>query len=704
MNLRKREGNAMENNNSQRCPISSISHHEDTENTGINQISEAQNIIYPDKESSLTGSFGKNQHNEKLINAALNYAESGLSIIPLKNDTTPAINWEYYKSKIMMSCIIEKYFSWERVQGIAIICGKVSGWLEVINIHCAKDQTGTMEKSFLDRMKKSLPDLFDKLVIAKTVNKELYIFYRCEKIDGAEQLAYNTEKGGIIETLGEGDFVLTPPSPGSEFIYGDLTTIPIITSNEREKLFSTARSLVQSGSSKVKEKAKQGKINLLRDGEDKEAIKEPDEERYEDQSTATISTPKTEYPSIPLLPIDGFPDFVQEFVQTCSAIYRTPQDFWAGATISAIALAIGDKLELVTKYSNVPVFWICIVGDVSSGKTEAQNTCLKPFKNLDNLSIARYNEDFNEYERAMRLTRNQRENEDLDNLVRPRCFQYILNDFTPEAMVDVHSVNSRGLLIERDELKGWLDDFNRYNKSGEQSNMLSTWSLVSVTYNRKTFGVLHISKPVISVIGGMQPKILPSIAADQRDENGFLSRMCFVYPDNTDKPEYLDESVPEWLVNGWDNLIRDLIGIQQTTELKLSEMAGLVYQEWYNENARLTNDEQSGYLKGVYGKLDIIALRLAIVLKGARMVLEGDHCDYISAEVMDAAIQITEYFRATALKVYNKLFTNISSEINKSDVIKWVTQNLPERSVSEIARFFKTNRTQVGRIKKKDMG
>jgi hypothetical protein len=40
-------------------------------------------------------------------------------------------------------------------------------------------------------------------------------------------------------------------------------------------------------------------------------------------------------------------------------------------------------------------------------------------------------------------------------------------------------------MIYRDELKGWIDDFGRYAKSGEQSNMLSTFNQLPVTYNRK---------------------------------------------------------------------------------------------------------------------------------------------------------------------------------------------------------------------------
>ena len=211
-----------------------------------------------------------------------------------------------------------------------------------------------------------------------------------------------------------------------------------------------------------------------------------------------------------------------------------------------------------------------------------------------------------------------------DQPEKPKCFQYILNDFTPEAMVEAHGVNNRGLLIERDELKGWIDDFGRYNKSGEQSNMLTSWSGIGISYNRKTSGIMNIAHPCIMVCGGMQPALLHSLASDYRVENGFLSRLCMIYPDNTDKAVYNDTILPEYIRFSWEKYLSKLVSMEPQREIRLSSEAKEKYSEWYNLNAQLTNAESSGYLKGVYGKLDIISLRLAIVIRGMNLVCEGE--------------------------------------------------------------------------------
>jgi len=251
-------------------------------------------------------------------------------------------------------------------------------------------------------------------------------------------------------------------------------------------------------------------------------------------------------------------------------------------------------------------------------------------------------------------------------------------------------------MIERDELKGWIDDFNRYNKSGEQSFMLSTFNRVTKSINRKGSADILIPKPVILILGGIQPELLPTLAVDSRAENGFLSRMCFCFPDNTAKPEYSDNVIPVELLNMWEKFILDLTNIQDTINLTLSDEAKNVYMDWFNKNKDETNDVSSGYLKGVFGKLDIISLRIAIVIKGMKLILENDISDSISDEIMRSAIEITEYFRATALKVYHKIFLKDEDKLTEKEIVIYLYQKT-ELTKLQIANYLNKHRMQVQR-------
>lgn len=386
-----------------------------------------------------------------------------------------------------------------------------------------------------------------------------------------------------------------------------------------------------------------------------------------------------------VFPVDALPGGIRTFVKECADVYRTPIDYWAGAVISATALGIGNKLKLKTKYENLPILWSCLVGDVSSGKSEAISLIFKPFRKKDDADMEVYRESLKGWLSAGKEG------------LKPEHFQYILNDYTPESLSDVHSINDRGLIIIRDELKGWIDDFNRYNKSGEQSNMLSSWSGIGMVYNRKGTYPISISCPVINVIGGMQPDILQSLAGDLRAENGFTSRMVFYYPDTTAKPEYNQSIINSTQYNGWERFIDELVGLPEQMDINLNDAAAKVYADWFNQNATSINNETSGYLKGVYGKLDIISLRIAIVLKAMDFILDNDDEAVISEKQMKNALLITEYFRGTALRVSARISKERS--LQKRDVIDWVMKEM-QKTKSEISKFFETSRSQINRIEK----
>lgn len=401
----------------------------------------------------------------------------------------------------------------------------------------------------------------------------------------------------------------------------------------------------------------------------------------------------------PLLPIDGMPDLIQDFIKKMEGIYRTPRDYWAGSVIMATALAIGDKMELQTKYKNNPVFWGVFIGDVSNGKTEPLDLCLRYFHQIDTKNYKEWRQNLNEFERNSKLSKKEKEEQGIEAGEFPECFQYILKDTTPEAMAEAHRINNRGILIYRDELKGWIDDFGRYSKSGEQSEMLTTWSQKGVSYHRKGSGVLQISKPMLCVAGGIHRELLHTLATDNRSENGFMARMVSFFPDNTEKQPYNNAIPEESILTAWDDFIYELVSIKETKPLVLPDKTSKIYEAWYNDNVRKINSETAPYLKGVFGKLDIILLRMAIILRGMNYIHEGNATAGILPREMDAAIQITEYFRLTALKVYRQIFGEKKfGNYDKKDIAVWLTKNTNLSKTTIAREVLESSRSQLGRL------
>ena len=74
---------------------------------------------------------------------AKEYLRAGLSVIPTKEDKRPALSsWKAYQAKAMTEEEVDISFTGYNVKGLAIICGAVSGNLEVIDVDTKHDTTG----------------------------------------------------------------------------------------------------------------------------------------------------------------------------------------------------------------------------------------------------------------------------------------------------------------------------------------------------------------------------------------------------------------------------------------------------------------------------------------------------------------------------------------------------------------------------------
>jgi hypothetical protein len=175
----------------------------------------------------------------------------GLSVIKIAaGDKTPVGSWkEFQARKLTAQEIIEKFDNDEELR-IAIVCGQVSGNLELIDIDNKFNNVDTLYPEYL-----ALPgvdDIVNKCVVEKSMSGGIHIYYRCYQIQGNQKLAVwptgkKNEKGKeiyetVFETRGEGGYVVCAPSKGYDLVQGGFDTIPNLTPEERETLLSAARS------------------------------------------------------------------------------------------------------------------------------------------------------------------------------------------------------------------------------------------------------------------------------------------------------------------------------------------------------------------------------------------------------------------------------------------------------------------------------
>ena len=202
-----------------------------------------------------------------ITDKAKEYLSYQLSVIPTKEDKTPTRAWTTYQKERLKEEEVDNVFSGYNVKGLAIICGAISGGLEVIDVDCKYDITGSLWEDLRTLIQDNLPELYKSLVIAQTKSGGYHIYYRCSQPGGNVKLANRPTTVEerkkepqdkirvLIETRGEGGYVIAPPTPGYKFIQGEPEKIATITPQQKEILFSISKSFNEVEEEKPKIKA-----------------------------------------------------------------------------------------------------------------------------------------------------------------------------------------------------------------------------------------------------------------------------------------------------------------------------------------------------------------------------------------------------------------------------------------------------------------
>lgn len=186
----------------------------------------------------------------------------GMSIIPIR-DKEESVNGKVFKAKTPYSTwaeyqhtIISKELLWHEMEkyntsAVAIVCGAVSGNLEVIDID-VKYKAGINAILFKD-LQDMFPLIYDKLRRHSSPSTGNHILFRVAGmvVPGNKDLAgRNPNKEELsdnpkaqikwfIQTRGEGGYVLCPPSMGYSQVND--VPIPILTLEERECILNLCR-------------------------------------------------------------------------------------------------------------------------------------------------------------------------------------------------------------------------------------------------------------------------------------------------------------------------------------------------------------------------------------------------------------------------------------------------------------------------------
>jgi hypothetical protein len=189
---------------------------------------------------------------------ALEARRAGISVVPILPDGTkrPAVRWRLYQQRLASTRKIEHWFSRE-ARGLALVTGSISGGLEALDF-----DSRSMYEAWSERLQQQgFESLQDRLTrgYLEASPQGMHLLYRSSSVERNQKLASVPIDGPqrfrvLIETRGEGGLVVVAPSGGRVhpsgtpyvLLEGGMSTIATITAEERQVLFSVARSFDQT--------------------------------------------------------------------------------------------------------------------------------------------------------------------------------------------------------------------------------------------------------------------------------------------------------------------------------------------------------------------------------------------------------------------------------------------------------------------------
>ena len=197
----------------------------------------------------------------EILQAALDFYDAGVSVIPAKEDGSkaPITSWKQYQVTMADREQIASWFSGSAT-GIGVITGAVSGNLEMLEMEGRAVNSGLLDEARELAHNSGLGELWEIIsngYVEFTPSGGLHWLYRIadEPVPGNTKLARRPGENDTVEVLaetrGEGGFVVTAPSYGSthpsgrawQLLKGSPALIPMLSMEERNAIHNIFKAL-----------------------------------------------------------------------------------------------------------------------------------------------------------------------------------------------------------------------------------------------------------------------------------------------------------------------------------------------------------------------------------------------------------------------------------------------------------------------------
>lgn len=352
-------------------------------------------------------------------------------------------------------------------------------------------------------------------------------------------------------------------------------------------------------------------------------------------------------------PLEYFPETFRPILEEVAYCNRFHMDYLCASVLSVAATAIGNSHAVVVKDSWIerPSLWIAIMGVPGVAKSHPLSWAMSPIQQREKRLFREWKDRMKEWQRDPAK----------DDKPKPDLVKIVCGDVTPESVADKLSKNERGILVHNDELAGFINSFQRYNKGNDEQFYLTVWSGKPWIVDRKTSDPIRIDEPVVNINGTIQPAVFERLFKD-KEESGFVDRWLICNPPGVKKEYWTDDVVRYSTTEAYHRMMyammdlgmsRSIMDEPTSNNLTYSPDAMQAIHSWHRQNTDEINRTDSETVKAVRAKMETYIHRFALI---SAMI---EHCwnggfgspaqiDKVHAE---RACLLSDYFLANMVKM-----------------------------------------------------
>lgn len=379
-------------------------------------------------------------------------------------------------------------------------------------------------------------------------------------------------------------------------------------------------------------------------------------------------------------PVAALPEQIADFINAAADSLPCDPAYVVPGVLASIAASIGGSccLQIKEGWCEMPILWQVLIAPPSTMKSPAQRKAVMPLWRMERGLQMDYDAEESKFKSELAEWKAEsgglKGSEAIAHAQKqpqaPKRPRLVVVDTTIEKLAVIMADNPRGVIVLRDELRGWFGAMGRYSggsgAGAEESQWLELWQGGETIVDRKTgeHQTLYIANAMANVVGTTQPDSFARAISQEQFDNGFMPRILPYMPPRRPKQRSL-KVIPEKTLDAYLTLCENIrnrehgfLNDKQWKPHSVTWTSGgaNAWWDWYDAWGLRQAGSEGEHLAAL-AKLEAYCARFALILCIADYHLQNSPRLAVNEKHVKRAIQLVEWYAHEVQRVYTMMRT-----------------------------------------------